>query len=118
MGWVTDTYKEVYGTEIQNDNMEVFFARLYTDARDQMSDCVKPSWMAVDDFIITVVKIRTWIETKKFERGSWTVKHTEEIERFEIRTKSKDSANRIWWLAKHEKVTYEDLKAANEAKIF
>jgi hypothetical protein len=118
MGWATPIYKRVYKADVNKDNLAVIFARLYEDGRDEMSDCLRPSWEPVDDFIITITGLRTWKETKTYENMTRTTTHCKKTGEFEIRTKDKRIANWIWYLAEKQGLTFEQLKAMNEAKKF
>ena len=118
MGWETPTYMRVYKAEVEKKNLNVSFWRLYEDGRDEMSDCLKPSWEPVDDFIIKITGLRTWKETKTYEDMTLTKTHCKITGEFEIRTKDKRIANWIWYLAEKQGLTFEQLKAMNEAKKF
>lgn len=90
---------------IQTDDLSINFYRLYKDARDIMSDALKPDWTPVDDFSIEIAKLEP-VGNKLFPGESFTVL-----------TKDKQLANYIWWLGKHG-TTYEQFKAMHEAKQF
>lgn len=125
MGWVTDRYFRIYKADVSRDDLKVIFQRLYTDARDIMSDSPQPSWQAEDKFIITVIGRKKTVETEKISIGKepehqaivtkTTINTTGE---FEIRTSDKRTANWIWWLAKKQGLTFEQLKAMETAKKF
>lgn len=118
MGWATPTFKRVYSADVTKENLNVTFLRLYEDGRDMMSDCLKPSWEPVDDFIITITGLKKWTETRTYKDMTLTQTHCKVTGEFEIRTKSKRIANWIWYLAEKQSLTFEQLKAMNEAKKF
>ena len=122
MGWEVDTYKAVYEADVVRDDLEVHFHRLYTDARDEMSDSIKPSWSPVDDFIITITKMETKVTERPLDHplGQVVIRETsrEVLDRFEVRTRSKKAANYIWFLAKKAGAAYETLKQMEQAHQF
>lgn len=122
MGWATDTYFRVYKADVNKvengKGLEVYFHRRFTDGRDQMSNCLRPSWEPVDKFII---HIAGWTERQEVEEHqnksfSYTVTKTirENHDSFEVRTESKQMANWIWYLAAKQGLTFDQLKAMNE----
>ena len=118
MGWATDTYFPQFNAYVENGNLTVSFARLFTDGRDEMSDCLKPSWEPVDDFIITVTEWSKKEKEVEYHNMKGFVTWYEKTDEFEIRTKDKRIANWIWYLAAKQKLTFEQLDAMNRAERF
>lgn len=120
---MNDTFFPVYNAEVQREDLVVFFYRLHKDTRDIMSDCVKPEWTAVDEFIIKIQKmdkVSFW-RTPKFSRpDAEPIKVTKikKVDEFEICTKSKKVANYVWFLAAKAGVTYETLKEMKNTRKF
>ena len=116
-----DKYFRQYKAEIRTDALNVLFDRLYTDARDQMCDSLKPQWEALDAFIITVRKLKT------MHHHEWKVisglrcevawDDVEQLDELMIRTNSKQVANYIWYLAKHG-TDFDTINSMNKAHQF
>lgn len=123
MGWMNDTYFTVYkaGVDKVEDGkgLHISFQRLYTDGRDQMSDCLKPSWEPVDKFIIRIEGWTERQEVEKHQNGSFACTITKTIrehhDSFEVRTDSKRMANWIWSLGAKQGADFWQLKSLREA---
>ena len=115
-----DTYFRQYRADVIRDDLQVVFLRLYTDVRDVMSDSPEPDWMAVDDFIIKITGLNTVQEIVRDEELHATLTRTksEKTGEIEIRTREKQAANWIWWLAQKKGLSFEELKAMVEKKKF
>ena len=115
-------YMIQYDAGIKNDHLRVVFQRLYHDVRDIMSDSLKPQWEADDKFIITMEKLVTSRTTEinnhpVLGRVRIESENVEIVETLTIRADSKQSANHIWFLAKHG-ADFDLIKAMHEAKKF
>lgn len=112
-----DTYQPQYHAFVNTDDIYVTFHRLFTDVRDVMSDSWQPDWMALDKFIINLTKKKTTHHTDR--RADCTVKwdDVEELDKYEIRTDSKQAANYIWYLAKNG-TSFDSIVAMDKAKKF
>ena len=118
MGWAQDEYFKVSDASVDNGTLTVSFYRLYTDARDTMSDCLRPDWKAVDDFIILVTGWQVKVTTQKEDGYTTITSGRIKGGSFEVRTEDKRIANWIWYLAAKEKVDYSKLAMMNRAKKF
>lgn len=126
MGWVCDTYFTVYKAgvdKVENGKgLHISFQRLYTDGRDQMSDCLKPAWEPVDKFIIHIAGWTERQEVEKHQNGSFACTITKTIrenhDSFEVRTDSKRMANWIWSLGAKQGLTFDQLKEMNQTEQF
>lgn len=112
-----DTYFPQYHAYIETDDIDVTFYRLCTDARDVMSDSLKPSWEPLDKFIINLRKLKTTRQVKKSMGALIKTTDVEVVDRYEIRTDSKQAANYIWYLAKNG-TRFDDIVAMDKAKKF
>ena len=115
-------YMNCYNADVKRDDLRIYFQRLFRDARDVMSDCVKPQWEAEDEFIITIYKMETTYINETKTIGDATIrregKDSKELDRLEIKVESKEAANYIWYLGKKTNTTFEQIKAMVEAKKF
>lgn len=98
--------------KVLREELFVTFHRLYVDERDMMCDALNPNWCKRDDFIIKV-SIPELVAEKTGEYG-WKEYMAGENS-FEIRTTDKRVANWVWKMAT-DGFTYEQIKAANEAR--
>lgn len=55
----TVRFMTVSKATVERDDLIVRFQRLYQDGRSDMSDCLKPQWEPIDEFIITAEARRT-----------------------------------------------------------
>lgn len=122
---MTYRYIPCYNAHVENDDLKVYFYRLYRDVTDPMSDALNKSWEAQGDFIINVKKLRTTRKVERkhqlppFEHLTMAIETTDVkvLDEMEIRIHGKDAANHIWWLAKHG-VCFDTLKQMHEANVF
>lgn len=110
MGWATSTYKRVYKADVNRDDLKMYFQRLYYDGRDEMSDCLQPSWEPEDKFIITIVSTKSWEEVTHYEDMILTRTRVKELDRLVFNTTSKEVANYLWYLAAKMGASYEQIK--------
>lgn len=104
--------------DIKREDLQMFFQRLYRDGRDIMSDCLKPQWEPMDDFIITVISTKSWEEITQHGNMTVTCRHVEELARTEIRTQDKRAANWLWYLGAKTPTTYEQILAMQHSNKF
>lgn len=83
-----------------------------------MSDCVKPDWEPVDDFIITVTCWQIKVETRKYKDLTRIQATKKKIGEFEILTKDKKIANLIWYLGRKKKLDFQTLARMNKEERF
>jgi len=103
-------YMGIPKATIQREDLEVFFTRLYEDARDMMSDVARPQWEPCDDFIITIHKVRVWRETQQFGRDATIeIKHTETEDSFKATHVGLQDASVVRMAAKHG-ATFDEIK--------
>lgn len=109
-----------YKADVKREDLQMFFQRLYRDGRDIMSDCLKPQWEPMDDFVITVVATKSWEEITQHDDIDIivTCRHVEELARTEIRTKDKRVANWLWYLGAKTVTTYEQILAMQHSNKF
>ena len=112
-----DTYRVQYNATINTDDICVIFHRLFTDVRDVMSDCLKPDWMPLDKFIITLTKQKTTYHRERLTCGTMEWTSVEVLDKYEIRTDSKQAANYIWYLAKNG-IAFDTIVAMDKANKF
>ena len=105
-----------HNATVDRPDLKVQFLRGFEDHRDYMSDSIKPDMIATDNFDICIFKMNTYEETKDWGNAVTTIYHHEVVEKFEIKSiTDKNIANYIWYLAKKQNASYEDLKALHEA---
>ena len=118
MGWVSDKYFWINNAEVDNGTLTITFQRLYRDGRDIMSDCLKPSWEPVDDFIITVTCWQIKVETRKYKDLMSIQSGRKKLGEFEVRTNEKKTANWIWYLGEKKKLDFQTLARMNKEERF
>lgn len=111
MGWVCNTFFPQYKAHVQSvidgNGLDIQFSRLFTDARDEMSDCIRPDWMPLDEFLI---EFTGWHEREEMATvNGFTFKRTvcENRKEFRIHVKTRYAANKIWLLGKNG-CSYDD----------
>ena len=118
MGWVPDKYFWIKNAKVDNGTLTISFKRLYRDGRDIMSDCLKPDWEPVDDFIITVTCWQVKVETRKYKDLTRIQATKKKIGEFEVLTRDKKIANLIWYLGEKKKLDFQTLARMNKEERF
>lgn len=108
---------------VDRPGMTVTFYRLHRDTRDIMCDSPKPEWTAVDDFMIELHKMKTityWDRPRFAPADAEPILRTKirRVDEYKIRTKSRNAANRVWFLAEKAGLSYDQLVAMDKANRF
>lgn len=120
---MNEMFFPVYDAQVNKKGLQVFFYRLHYDARDIMSDCLKPEWVAKDEFMIELRKLETYTY---WDRPRFAPKDADPIQRtgtrcvdeYKIRTTSRKAANYVWYLAEKAGMTYDQLVEMDKANKF
>ncbi len=109
----TVKFMTVTRATVERDDLTVRFQRLYQDGRGVMSDCLKPQWEPIDEFIITAEAHRTWHETETLSNGAvMDIRHTESSERIERRGVDRNTAILVWVLAARKNASFDQIREA------
>lgn len=107
-------WKNALWANLKTEKVQLTFKRYYNDTTDPMSDDPRPTWTATNNFRVTLTKlevthINATSATSEYTSIITTGTKTKYCETFTQEIDSKELANRIWYMAKHN-ASYEQIK--------
>lgn len=107
-------WKNTLWANLKTEKVQLTFKRYYNDITDPMSDDPRTTWTATNRFKITLSKlqvtyINTTSATSEYASIITTGTKTKYCETFTQEIYSKELANKIWYMAKHN-ASYEQIK--------